>query len=226
MKQIKTKSFGVELTRNVPSSYAELDKALGGEGKGLETVIKEVTWKRDLPQIIKLAIAGRSANNGTPAFEGLEKLTGKPRASEQKQVKAGKGGTATRTITVITEENDAYIERLFGTVESWKGTPPAQLVSVLTAASNAVQFNPPLTGHNKADKPLAARWLKEATKFVAAPPALAALQTKLQTVLGRQYKPVVATPVDATENLQALGRLCKDLTEFGSNQARAALAVK
>lgn len=219
MKKINIDVAGVSIDRSVPSSPDEYDKAVNAAANpkqsALGIAVTTTLKQKDIPAILRLAVVGRAASNGSVEIVGLEKATGIPRLTEQRQMKAGKGGKQ-YTRTVNAEDDAEYIERVFSPTTR---TPEqvTQLTNALNAASAALPFGSGLPERAGIDKPLKGKWIKEAQRFLASPEALTKVQASFKAALGRQYTPVVPIPVNDPKNVQALGRLLRDFTTASTN---------
>lgn len=89
MKEAKVYSLGFEMTKQVPDSVTEFDQLAKQEGACLNEAINSTLYRGTYAEFRDLFLHGRDADGDTPAFEGIEQLTGIKRLT--KTIKNAKG---------------------------------------------------------------------------------------------------------------------------------------
>lgn len=219
MKTESFKTLGVPVALSVPSTVEEFDQLAKRAGACLDEAVSNVVYRGTFNELRELIVSGRDAEpakDGQPAiseFKGLEELTGKPRTT--KKVKRGD-----KEVEIYDESPQEYVTRVFGPVDSWNGNAPDVLAKTVAAAGLAVAFDPSAREKQPAGpKKLAEKYKTTATNFLLGktnpvtkkPYDLKKLQAAFAKDLGgKQFVPVVATPVDDPKNVEALGWVCKE----------------
>lgn len=233
MKKVKYSSLGNEIELSVPSDVAEFDTNAKRVGACLDEATNNVVYRGMLANYRYYFLHGISQVDidedkeskifvkGTKPVKGVEELTGIDRKTVPVLDKEGKPKTKDGQPVETFDPNDSEA-RYFARVCAEKNVKPESFASTAKAVADALVFDASETAREpKGPAKLAQKYKDIALSFITGKKKLENIQAKFKSDLGgKQYVPItervdaegkkVKVAADDAENVEALGRLCKE----------------
>lgn len=222
MKTIEIKPFGVTVNTSVPADSEEFDKIAKKPGACLENALKYQLYHVYFSEVRDVVLHGRDEEKNEAgqvtqtAIKGLDETFGVERNTKPVIGKDGKPSLRDgKPVTAWDEKEEDYFQR----VKATKSISDADLKLFIQSAVDQIAFDPSTAERQpRAPRKLAAMWAEHAKKFLAGGKVVE-LSKRLHKAIGKTFEPTG----DATKDVEVLGWLLKEFSEWNAAQAMAKL---